>query len=809
MGTRVALLIGNGTFPNSLGAIPPLKAPRYDIQGVAEILRDPDSCRFEVAPLQLDADSSTLRVTLNRSLRRAAVDDLVLLYYAGHGVLERGQLYLCTDDTDLQALDATSVPMRELRSYIESSRCEQIILILDCCFSGAAMDEFRARTGVLQDLIDSNARCPGLHLLTSSGMYQPSLERDGRDAGDLPHGVYTRRLVEGIQTGEADINSDGKITPGELAEYIYAGIAGQTPHYSVFGGTGISPVIALNPWFIGEEQKELIRAELANLLITDRISQLLFRTAMRLLNDRPASSVDRQRKRLLTKLLDSQWQLYFPRAWQALAPGTAITDSVNPHLETFLTQQALDSHLADDVYFGVLNALTRDPRTETERRVRALLAAWGGDYELTTFVSAWNAIQRTTPPPACDSTGSEPHQQVVTPIEFRDPITTHNASQAKQPRTKVKQTTKKAAAVRVLEAEVSSPPAPLWRWTLRNALASASRLVMPPGWLTTTALIAMVGIILSLTVKGALRPPHSQQNQTSIPSTTVGAGWNAQELFAGGLHAFNNGDTTAAIAYWERAVEIDTLHTHAYYNLGVVYSHWDSLDAAANAYRAALRSVTKTPVPASAAEISEWQDTKAKIEGGMLSVGARLFEQDGFDEAIDLFKSLTHANPNNRDAWYNYALALYKSKRWQDLVPVARRVTEIDPLNENAHIILYNAYKGLAESVVEVGESARKLENQRIALAILERVEKLPIYVDGIRFEDYPDQNALLVGRAKGNAAPVGEETRLKFSFYGTEGLVGTTTISLRAPREGAETAFEVQLPPGTTVTSFSYATID
>ena len=54
----------------------------------------------------------------------------------------------------------------------------------------------------------------GVAILTSSTSYQYSFEQAGNDLS-----IYTRYLIEGIKTGEADLNGDGYISTEELHEY--------------------------------------------------------------------------------------------------------------------------------------------------------------------------------------------------------------------------------------------------------------------------------------------------------------------------------------------------------------------------------------------------------------------------------------------------------------------------------------------------------------------------------------------------------------------------------------------------------------
>lgn len=282
-------------------------------------------------------------------------------------------------------------------------------------------------------------------------------------------------------------------------------------------------------------------------------------------------------------------------------------------------------------------------------------------------------------------------------------------------------------------------------------------------------------------------------------------GW--ATAFQAGLEAYQAGDTATAVASWQRSNALYEGRPDAFYNLGVVYSQRGDYPAAINAYRQAITIVDRMPADTMAEEMTTRAETRQNAVAGLLSVGARQFAANQFEPSVEVFRYLTELDQNNRDAWYNLALALYKQERWNDLVPVAQRVVQIDPLNENARIILFNAYKGQAEAAQAANNTARQREIQNQALRTLEEVEALPVYVDEIRFESPEGGQAQLTGRVTGNRATAGQQVAMTFTFYGPTGQVGTQSVTVAAPAKGQNTTFQVPLPAGQAVSSFSYTT--
>jgi len=274
--------------------------------------------------------------------------------------------------------------------------------------------------------------------------------------------------------------------------------------------------------------------------------------------------------------------------------------------------------------------------------------------------------------------------------------------------------------------------------------------------------------------------------------------------FQAGLEAFQSNDTATAVARWTAANQVFQGRPDAYYNLGVVYAQQGDVARASQNYREALTVLGRMPADTSTVEMQSRVETRQNVLAGLLAIGARQFQQEQYAPASETFRHLTSVDPNNRDAWYNYALALYKMERWNDLIPIAQRLIQIDPLNENARVILFNAYKSPAEAARTAKNTAeqRRLENQ--ALAVYKDLTELPVYVDEIRFEG-EGANAALTGKVVGNTARPGTAINLTFTFHGPQGAAGTQSVTVQAPAKGESAAFRVPMPAGQAVSSFSY----
>ncbi|MFO7706974.1 MAG: caspase family protein [Desulfobacterales bacterium] len=174
------------------------------------------------------ATLKNLRSTLGTKLKNAAgQEDMVIIFFAGHGATERDAVsadgdglekYLLPWETDPADLYSTAMPMREIAHIFGRIRSNRLIFIADSCYSGASGGRTISVTGIRGSITDgflerlSAGR--GKVILTASAANQVSVEKD-----ELRHGVFTYYLLEGLK-GAADLDRDGMVTVDEAYRYV-------------------------------------------------------------------------------------------------------------------------------------------------------------------------------------------------------------------------------------------------------------------------------------------------------------------------------------------------------------------------------------------------------------------------------------------------------------------------------------------------------------------------------------------------------------------------------------------------------------
>ncbi|MDR4987489.1 MAG: caspase family protein [Bacteroidales bacterium] len=162
-------------------------------------------------------------------LRRAVVrgETEIFVFYAGHGVPdnEGRNVFLFPHDGRISRLESQGYNVETLYENLSQLGAKHVTVILDACFSGAARSTAKLQTETLTGQRGVRVRPrnswygdPNFTVITSSTAEEISLGFD-----DSETGLFTYYLAAGLQ-GAADLNNDGKITLGELREYVISNV---------------------------------------------------------------------------------------------------------------------------------------------------------------------------------------------------------------------------------------------------------------------------------------------------------------------------------------------------------------------------------------------------------------------------------------------------------------------------------------------------------------------------------------------------------------------------------------------------------
>jgi hypothetical protein len=151
-------------------------------------------------------------------LRKLQADDLLIVYYCGHGSKskEGDDVYLASydaGDTGVSGWSVNSIPGK----IKAESTCARVLWLLDCCYSGQAA----------LALTKQNGR-PAYACVTSSSASSSSTE----------HWTFSDALLDSLRgLAYVDLNHDGSVTLAEFAAHLSADMSLAEEQLSTFATT--------------------------------------------------------------------------------------------------------------------------------------------------------------------------------------------------------------------------------------------------------------------------------------------------------------------------------------------------------------------------------------------------------------------------------------------------------------------------------------------------------------------------------------------------------------------------------------------
>jgi hypothetical protein len=213
-----------------------------DAQDMAAFARTRGALVFD--PVVNAAANRAGVLTLRQHLAKTDVDDLAVVFLAGHGVLDRNMdYYFGTTDLNFTSPADNGIPFEALERLFDGIPARRRLLLIDTCHAGeldritsaratgpsaapaagvsvkalprsaTVVDpDAGATTDIVQRLFANLGRGNGAAVIAASGGADYAWERDG-------NGLFTHALLAGL-AGSADSNADGSIRISELASYI-------------------------------------------------------------------------------------------------------------------------------------------------------------------------------------------------------------------------------------------------------------------------------------------------------------------------------------------------------------------------------------------------------------------------------------------------------------------------------------------------------------------------------------------------------------------------------------------------------------
>jgi uncharacterized caspase-like protein len=143
----------------------------------------------------------------------------VFVYYSGHGAPDMSSRtpYLLPVDTDPSTIALNGYPLDLMYGNLSKLSVKSVSIMLDACFSGGSHQGMLIKSAspvmVSADMPEQFSRSKLTVLAAAEGNQLASWD------DKKGHGMFTSHLLDGMK-GQADANSDGKITAQELHRYV-------------------------------------------------------------------------------------------------------------------------------------------------------------------------------------------------------------------------------------------------------------------------------------------------------------------------------------------------------------------------------------------------------------------------------------------------------------------------------------------------------------------------------------------------------------------------------------------------------------
>ena len=241
-----ALLIGINTYPNATADLKPLDYAEKDAGDLYGMLLDRGFKRENIKLLVGDRARKTDILREFRSFARdpdIGKDDQFVVFFSGHGLLDNvtGQPFWLTHDTAIATIEDSGIRLEHLMDFVRDVKAGRKLVLLDHCHSGQIVNRERSSTagglsaaapvtgrdGELTSAVEKSpvplttikqtlaARASGLAVITAA--FDKAYETQG-----LGNGIFTRALIQALDSKVADASGDGSLSLDELKIYIAA-----------------------------------------------------------------------------------------------------------------------------------------------------------------------------------------------------------------------------------------------------------------------------------------------------------------------------------------------------------------------------------------------------------------------------------------------------------------------------------------------------------------------------------------------------------------------------------------------------------
>ncbi|MCS7204512.1 MAG: caspase family protein [Leptospiraceae bacterium] len=217
-GRRIAVIFGTNYKGNEIGTLP-LDLCEADAKLMEQSLRQYG--QYDVAKVYLGSmvTASNVKSALEELAKISNKEDVIFLYFSGHGTYQRDQTAPNGIRNFLIMYHRPHISDKELNEWMKGIR-GKVVWVFDCCFSGGIVKKGGQTRGVGDIPIPENS--PGIViqnadqdfyfrdavLIGSSDSNETSIEI----RGEINHGIFTYYFANALNPANGDLNQDKTVT---------------------------------------------------------------------------------------------------------------------------------------------------------------------------------------------------------------------------------------------------------------------------------------------------------------------------------------------------------------------------------------------------------------------------------------------------------------------------------------------------------------------------------------------------------------------------------------------------------------------
>ncbi len=191
---------------------------------------------FQERNIELITDERATKSSIEKTIEawlpnRAKKDSTIFVYYSGHGAPEpkTGDAYMVPFDGDPNYLEVTGYPLKRLYDKLGKLEAQEVIVLLDSCFSGAGGRSVLAKGARPLVMMTTSTVLPS-NIAVLSATQGTQISTSSPEKG---HGVFTYYFLKALK--------DGKKNIAEIYDYIKPLVEDEAKQLNVQQSPSINP----------------------------------------------------------------------------------------------------------------------------------------------------------------------------------------------------------------------------------------------------------------------------------------------------------------------------------------------------------------------------------------------------------------------------------------------------------------------------------------------------------------------------------------------------------------------------------------